>query len=389
MAGYLTAENLRTVPQHQELRFTHVALTSVFGDPLQPATWSGAPYRLAAALNRLGVSVDGFWPRVGRIERVAFAARHLAAGFGRITTSEVVRRDPWTRDCLADRVATFVARCGVQAVVHMGTFDLPAFDLLRDVAHYLYCDHTWSLALPYRSDRTALSEKARREYERLERESLRGVAHVFTFGAYVRDEIVAHYGIPADRVTAVGSGMGEIDPYFGPKRYTTPRLLFIAKHLFKDKGGELLLAAFSRLRSKRPDATLTIVGDERSRKYVPRDRSIRFLGRLPWTELQQLYRDSTLLVQPMLNDPWGQVFLEALVSRTPVVGLNRHGLPEITEYGRHGFLVEESTPEALAETMATALSDPERLSQMGISGQRHAINSYSWDRTAARMAFVQ
>lgn len=388
MAGYLTAENLRTVPQHQELRFSHVALTSVFGDPLQPATWSGAPHRLAIALNRIGVSVEGFWPRVGRIERFAFAARHLAAGFGRITTSEMVRRDPWTRDCLADRVAAFVARRGIQAVLHMGTFDLPAFDLLRDVAHYLYCDHTWSLALPYRSDRTVLSEKARHEYERLERDSLRGVAHVFTFGAYVRDEIIAHYGIPADRVTAVGSGMGEIDPYFGPKRYTTPRLLFVAKHLFKEKGGELLVEAFSRLQGRRPDATLTIVGDERSRKYVPHDRSIRFLGRLPWTELQQLYRDSTLLVQPMLNDPWGQVFLEALVSRTPVVGLNRHGLPEITEYGRHGFLVEESTPEALAETMATALSDPERLSQMGISGQRHAINSYSWDRTAARMAFV-
>ena len=56
-------------------------------------------------------------------------------------------------------------------------------------------------------------------FEQAERESLHGLSHVFTFGAYVRDNLIAHYGLPPERVTAVGSGMGAIEPYDGPKSY--------------------------------------------------------------------------------------------------------------------------------------------------------------------------
>jgi len=309
------------------------------------------------------------------------------SGYGRPTTSEQVLRSAAIRERHADQIAEFIARRGIRDVLHTGTLDLPAFDLLRGVRHYLYCDHTWSLALPWRPDAARMSDKARREAERLERESLSGLEHIFTFGNYVREEIIAHYGIAADRVTAVGSGMGEIDPYFAPRSYVRPELLFIAKHLFKAKGGELLLDAFFRARRQRPELTLTIIGDKRSKRYVPNDSNIRFRGRVPWLELQHLYRTATLLTQPMLNDPWGQVYLEALASRTPVLGLDRHGLPEITEGGRHGFLVAQADPASLAEVILGALCDPGRLAEMGRSGQRHVLNSYSWDRVAERIAF--
>jgi glycosyltransferase involved in cell wall biosynthesis len=90
----------------------------------------------------------------------------------------------------------------------------------------------------------------------------------------------------------------------------------------------------------------------------------------------------------MLNDPWGQVYLEALASRTPVLGLNRNGLPEITEQGRHGFLVDEASPEAIAEEILRAMSDPDRLARMGLSGQAHVLQNYSWDRVVSEMAAV-
>jgi glycosyltransferase involved in cell wall biosynthesis len=380
--------DIRPALRQRDLRFDRVAVTSVFGDPLSPMTWSGAPFRLASALRQHGVSVEGFQPRLGRARRIAGAVRHVMGGFGRLRTSEQLLRSEPARNHHANEIAAYIARRGIRNVLHTGTLDLPAFDLLRGVRHYLYCDHTWSLALPWRLAADELSEKARQEYERLERESLLGLDHVFTFGSYVRDEIIRHYGIPAERVTAVGSGMGEIDPYFGPRSYTAPNLLFIAKHLFKAKGGELLVDAFFRARRQRPDLTLTIVGDKRSQKYVPHDRNIMFRGRVPWIELQRLYRNATLLAQPMLNDPWGQVFLEALVSRTPVLGLDRQGLPEIVEGGRHGFLVAHADPAELADALLVALDDPGRLAAMGRSGQRHVMASYSWDRVAEQIAFL-
>jgi glycosyltransferase involved in cell wall biosynthesis len=181
--------------------------------------------------------------------------------------------------------------------------------------------------------------------------------------------------------------MGRIAPYFGSKDYARPALLFVAKHYFRAKGGSLLVEAFRRAHGRRPDMTLTIVGDARSRQYVPPHPAIAFHTHLPWEELQRLYRESTLLAQPMLNDPWGQVYLEALLSRTPVIGLHRNGLPEIVENGQHGFLVEAADPQALAWTILDALSDPQRLAGMGWSGQQHVLQTYSWDAVANRIAF--
>src|SRR5690606_9748182 len=178
------------------------------------------------------------------------------------------------------------------------------------------------------------------------------------------------------------------EPYYGPKDYTRPRLLFVAKHLFAAKGGNLLLEALRIARKKRPDIVLTIVGDERSRSHIPADLQVEFRAHIPLAELQRLFREASLLAQPMLNDPWGQVYLEALLSRTPVLGLRRNGLPEITENGRHGFMIDDADPQQLAEAILDALSDPQRLADMGESGQQHVLQSYSWEIAARKIAYA-
>ncbi|HLI14218.1 MAG TPA: glycosyltransferase family 4 protein [Alphaproteobacteria bacterium] len=386
-ATVVQSEPRPSTPAPQAPRFERVAVTSVFGDPRSPRTWSGAPSNVISGLERLGISVEGIWPKLTRWQKLRLAAGQILAGYGRPITSEQIIRGRGAREIRARQLAAAVERLGVRHVLHLGTLDLPALDLLRGVKHYLYCDQTWALSMRYRPDRNSYTAKAVEEYERLERDSLRGLDHVFTFGAYVRDNIVEHYGVSPERVTTVGSGMGNVEPYFGPKEYGQAKLLFVAKHLFKAKGGALLVDAFLRAHRRRPDLTLTIVGDERSRHFVPSHTGIVFRAHLPWLELQQLYRTASLLTQPMLNDPWGQVYLEALVSRTPVLGLNRNGLPEITEGGRHGFLVDEADPQALADAILAAVENPRRLAEMGMSGQRHALNTYSWNRVAERIAY--
>jgi glycosyltransferase involved in cell wall biosynthesis len=369
------------------LRFDRVAITCVFGDPRDLRSWSGAPANLANALERLGVSVEGIRPRMSRLAKLGVAACDMAAGLGRPLSSEQVLRGMRSRRKLAAQVAETASRLGTRHVLHTGTFDLPAPDLASGVKHYLYCDHSWALSKDLHVHASRYSERALAAFEQAERESLRGLSHVFTFGAYVRDNLIAHYGVPADRVTAVGSGMGAIEPYDGPKTYDKPALLFVAKHLFQAKGGMLLLEAFELARRRRPDLTLTIVGDERSRAFVGKRPGITFHAHLPWHALQQLFRDATLLVQPMLNDPWGQVYLEAMASRTPVMGLNRNGLPELVDGGRHGFLVDRADPAALAEAVLSAVSDPQRLERMASTAQRHVLKNYSWGRVAERIAY--
>src|SRR5262249_27092684 len=153
-------------------------------------------------------------------------------------------RSELSRRRLATQVAQAAAQLGVRHILHTGAWDLPAVDLSRGVKHYLYCDHTWALARTHHVDAGQYARKALEAYERLEHQSLAGLEHVFTFGTYVRDNLINHYGLPPDKVTAVGSGMGKIAPYFGSKDYAQPTLLFVAKHQFRNKGGALLIDAF-------------------------------------------------------------------------------------------------------------------------------------------------
>jgi glycosyltransferase involved in cell wall biosynthesis len=366
-------------------RFERLAISSVFGDPLDRRTWSGAPGNVARSLQKLGIAAEGIHSGFSRGERALLGVHYLMTGYGRPPSGEALLRIRVARQRAAERLAATAQRRHIRHILHTGTLDLPVLPG-NDLVHYLYCDHTWALSLPHRPDRGSYGARAIEEFDQIEREALAGVEHIFTFGAYVREHMISHYGLAPERVTAVGSGMGDIEPYAGGKDYTRPDLLFIAKHLFMAKGGALLLEAFRIARQKRPDLTLTIVGDKRSRSHIPELQGVRVLDHLPWRELQRLLRMSSLLVQPMLNDPWGQVYLEALLSRTPVIGLDRNGLPEILEHGRHGFLVPEASPGALAETILDALSDPLRLAAMGLSGQRHVLQSYSWERVAQQMA---
>jgi glycosyltransferase involved in cell wall biosynthesis len=368
-------------------RFDRVAITCVFGDPRDLRSWSGAPANLANALEKLGVVVDGIRPRIGKLAKLGIAALNMVTGHGRPPNGEHILRSLRSRRRLGEQVAEQARRLGARHVLHTGTFDLPTPDCYGGVKHYLYCDHSWALARRHHLHANRYSAKAMAAFEEAERQSLCGLAHVFTFGAYVRDNLIAHYGLAPDQVTAVGSGMGAIEPYDGPKSYDKPRLMFVAKHLFQAKGGLLLLEAFELARKQRSDLALAIVGDERSRSFVGERPGITFHAYLPWADLQQLYRDSTLLVQPMLNDPWGQVYLEAMVSRTPVMGLNRNGLPEIADGGRHGFVVDRAEPAALAQAMLCAVSDPDRLARMAATAQRHALENYSWNRVAERIAY--
>jgi glycosyltransferase involved in cell wall biosynthesis len=369
-------------------RFDRVAITSVFGPASDPRTWSGAPYNLAAALLRRGVIVESIDSSISRIRRLHFGLRHLARGFGRLSSSEQVLRGAEARALMSLTVAAETARLGVRHVLHTGTLDLPAFDLLPGIRHYLYCDQTWDLSLRFRPDIGAYTAQAIADFERLEADALRGLAHVFTFARSVRENLISHYGLAPDRVTAVGSGMGRIEPYAGVKTYGPPRLLFVAKHLFAAKGGRLVIDAFARARARRPDLQLTIVADAASRRFVRGQRSIRFLSGLPWPALQALYRDASLLVQPMINDPWGQVYLEALASRTPVLGLDRNGLPEIAGDGRYGFLLARPDAAAIADAIVDAVACPARLERMGWDGQAHVRASFGWDRAAARIALL-
>lgn len=359
-----------------------IAISSVFGDPFNPRTWSGAPANVAHQLALLGAKVEGIHPHYGLFTKAFIVGGDLLCKQGWPVNTEQVLRGTLSRFTLANALRKQARKMGVRHILHTGTFDLSE-EREPEIAHYLYCDHTWDLSADHHVDTHRYNLWAHFDFDKGERNALAGLTHIFTFGDYVRRNIIERYGVPHYRVTTVGSGYGNIEPYLGPKDYSKPKLLFVAKHLFKAKGGELLLEAFEIARQQRQDLQLTIVSADMDARVIR--RGVQVFGHVSWERLQELYRESTLLVQPMLNDPWGQVYLEAMVSKTPVLGLNRNGLPEITNNGEHGFLCDYPQAEVLAHLILDASSQPQRLERMGLSGQSHVLWSYSWRNVARKI----
>jgi glycosyltransferase involved in cell wall biosynthesis len=250
----------------------------------------------------------------------------------------------------------------------------------RNQKHYLFCDTTWHLAALHSPDLKQLGPVLRRLAEGMDRRSYAQMAHIFTIGRHVRDDLIAHYGVPPDRVTAVGTGRGRLEAYDGPKRYDNGRMLFVAKLRAEEKGVALVIAAFAIAVRRNPNLKLTLIGRDDFLPHAAESPNVTAKAYVSDEELQQAFNEASLFVMPARYEPWGLVYLEALACRTPVVALARNAGPEFCDNGMSGFLLDREDPEALAALMLEAFADPDRLARMGAHGQRMVRERYRWDR---------
>ncbi len=275
------------------------------------------------------------------------------------------------------------AAAGARAVLHVTTLDMPV-RATAGVDHYLLIDSTWHSWSKFET-RAGYSDRLWRDIEVLDRQSFEQAKHIFTLGAHVCDDLVAHYGISRQKCTAIGTGPGALMPYFGPKDYSSRSILFVAKVRFESKGGFLLLEAFKILAARDPAVRLTIVGSDEAVRAAAGIPNVVVKSFVPAAELQELFNQASLFVLPAINEPWGMVYLEAMACRAPIVGLRRGSLPELTLDGQLGFLIDDPDPRQLADALAMALSSATKLEAMGHACQSHVLKTYTWECAVDRM----
>lgn len=91
-------------------------------------------------------------------------------------------------------------------------------------------------------------------------------------------------------------------------------------------------------------------GDFGEREVLPRLEKphVTFLGSIGMAGKVPLYRDARALLAPIQwEEPFGLVFIEAMLSGCPVVAFPRGSVPEVVEEGVTGFVVESA--EGMAE----------------------------------------
>jgi glycosyltransferase involved in cell wall biosynthesis len=76
---------------------------------------------------------------------------------------------------------------------------------------------------------------------------------------------------------------------------------------------------------------------------------------------------------PSRAEGLGSAALVAMAQGVPVVASRVGGLPEVVEEGETGWLVPPGSPQALADAITHAASDPERLREMGNKARQRAL----------------
>jgi len=177
-----------------------------------------------------------------------------------------------------------------------------------------------------------------------------------------------------------------------------PFLLY-AGNIRPQKNIPRLVEAFAVAReqlSRHPvygDLHLIIIGDEVSRFPSVRravmqtrvERSVRFLGFVPFDTLRVFFESAAAFVFPSLYEGFGLPPLEAMASGTPVVASNVSALLEVV--GDAAFLVNPENVFEIARGIQEVLLDEELRRGLIAKGKTQAAR-FSWERTARQVLEV-
>lgn len=144
------------------------------------------------------------------------------------------------------------------------------------------------------------------------------------------------------------------------------------------------------------DVALWIVGDGPERAsleaQVP-DRAtgrIAFLGEIDHDSLAHVYRRADAFCMPSVYlrdegdvEGLGLVFLEAQQFGLPVIGTRSGGVPEALLDGETGFLVDERSPDQIAECIGKLRDDDARYREFSSNARSFVAEQFAWEDCVA------
>ena len=173
---------------------------------------------------------------------------------------------------------------------------------------------------------------------------------VIVNSAMVRDEILARFSYPAQKIHLVPNGVrsfGELPPRAeSQKKWNLEPNLFRPLFLgtgWERKGLSVALKAVEMMEG----TELLVAGRGPADLY--RSGKARFLG--PDSDLPTLFASADVLVAPTWYDPFANACLEALSAGLPVITTSANGFSEIIEPGLHGDIIPTGDALALAEVL--------------------------------------
>ncbi len=223
--------------------------------------------------------------------------------------------------------------------------------------------------------------------------------HVLADSQATKDDLIALYDAPAEKVTVLYSG---VEARFRPVDDAAALQAVRAKYGVGEAPYVLSVGTvqprknFARLIEAMralPDHHLVIAGGRgwlegpiHAAANAPDVRGrVHFIGFADDEDLPALYSGADVFAFPSLYEGFGLPILEAMACGTPVVAANTSSLPEVA--GDAALLIDPTDTDALAEALRAATSDAaqrESLRQRGIERARR----FTWRAAAAQLRAI-
>jgi len=235
----------------------------------------------------------------------------------------------------------------------------------------------------------------------------RSVDHIITLTDYSRNEIVAHCGLDAEKISAIPHG--DYEALFSHYGYNNDlaqevrhkagdrKIIVFLGGIRPYKGLDFFIEAFGLIKRRIPESFFLVAGsvqigdkkqleDKLARGCEPDDlwADIRFL---PVADLKAYLSVIDILVQPYTSASQSGNTAMAYSAGIPVISTDVGGLAEMTEDGKTGYVVAPRNSEAIAEAVGKCF-EGDRYTNMSANARRAAKEQFGWEKIAALTAAV-
>ncbi len=246
----------------------------------------------------------------------------------------------------------------------------------------------------------ALPEPHRSEAWRLASAHAREVASFQAVSRYTADLMSARLGLARERVQVVPNGL-DARPYAPPAHFEGPPTLGYLARLSRDKGLDLLVEAFVRLKRRAEHGQLRLLAagatlaTDRAPLAALRARlraagledAAEFHSNVTFEQKLDVLRRSTVFSVPATyGESFGLYLLEAWAMGLPVVQPAHAAFPELLEATQGGLLVKPDDPGALADGLHALLTDRARARRLGEAGRRAVLERFGSEAMARAVA---
>ena len=205
---------------------------------------------------------------------------------------------------------------------------------------------------------------------------------VISHSKFTAQNIQKHYGMNAPVMY-----LGTNTKVFSPDSNNIKKNAILTLGDTKIRRADLLIKAASKLRKKRNDFEIWIVGSKNKidlelknlAKTLHIEENIKFFGQISDSNLSKLYSEALVTTHLVKEAPFGLIVIESMSCGTPVISWKPGGPEETTIHGETGFLIPENDESELIKKIEFFLDSPELSKKMGQNARKNILSKFNLD----------